>query len=138
MECTNEELARWVVDAFNERNLDAFGQLVTDDFEWVTPTAVRGDARTYCGRDGLRTFFDDANVWESIEARVDVIRELGDRALLLGDLSWRDRRGGLLEVAGPFCSVFRFEAGKVSRIETYRQPSEALAAACDHARLVFA
>jgi ketosteroid isomerase-like protein len=129
MASTNVELARRVVDAFNERDLEAFDALVSDDFEWVTPTASGVEPKTYRGRDGIRMFFEEAKVWEAIESHVNEIRDLGDGALVLGELHWWDRRGGSLEVGGPLSSVLRVEEGKLKRVETYRKASDALAAA---------
>lgn len=132
MSPTNEQLARCVIDAFNDRDVETFERLVTDDFEWVTPTASHDEARTYRGRLGIRRFFEEASVWERIETRVIAIRDLGDRALLLGELSWCDPRRGPLEVTGPFSSVFHFEDDRISRIETFRRTGEAVVAAYDH------
>lgn len=129
MAVANVELARRVVDAFNARDLGAFDGLLSDDFVWVTPTATSTEPKTYRGRDGVREFFEDARVWETIESRVDEIRDLDGGALASGELRWRDRRGGSLEVGGPFASLLRFEHGKLRRIETYRRTSDALAAA---------
>jgi ketosteroid isomerase-like protein len=124
MSSPNVELTRRLLDAFNERNADAFGVLVTDDAEWVSATAVGIERRTYRGRDGVRQFFEEASIWDSIEARADDIRDLGDRALVLGRLRW----AGNLEVTGPLALVLQFEEGKLKRIDSYRKTSDALAA----------
>jgi hypothetical protein len=60
---------------------------------------------------------------------VEEFRDLGDRVLVLGELSWSHSRGGSLDVVGPLSSLMRFEAGKLTRIETYRDAREAFAAA---------
>lgn len=124
----NVELARRLVDAFNARDRVAFVGLVSDDLEWVTPTASSAEPKTYHGLDGVGEFFEEAQLWDVIEARIDEIRDLGEEALVLGELRWRSRHGSL-EVAGPLCSLLRFEEGKVKRIETYRNASDGLAAA---------
>jgi ketosteroid isomerase-like protein len=124
---TNVELVGQVVAAVNERNAAALMDLVADDFEWVTPV-TNTDATVYRGPDGIRQFFEDAKAWASIEARVDEVRDLGDRALVLGQLAWR-ARGGSLEVTGQLASVIRFEEGKVKRIHTYRGANDAWVAA---------
>jgi len=124
----NVELALQIVDAFNERDVDTFSGLVSDDFEWVTQTVTSSELQTYRGREGLREFFGDARItWERIESRVEEIRDVGDRTIVLGELHWRGARGGSFEVAGPFASVLQFEAGKLKRIETYRNARDALA-----------
>jgi ketosteroid isomerase-like protein len=128
MASANVELAERIVEAFNARDPYAFDPLVTDDVEWVTATAA-GVPTIYVGREGVRRFFEDAKMWETLESHVDEIRDLGDGALVLGELFWRNRVRGTIEVGGPLSSVLRFEGGKVKRIETFRRASEALAAA---------
>jgi len=48
---------------------------------------------------------------------------------VLGELSWSHSRGGSLDVVGPRSSLMHFEAGKLRRIETYRDARDAFAAA---------
>ncbi|MGA2320470.1 MAG: nuclear transport factor 2 family protein [Solirubrobacteraceae bacterium] len=127
MASANVELAARIVDAFNGRDVDTFSGLITDDFVWVTRTVTSSELTQYRGQEGLRQFFEDTELfWEKIESRVDEIRDVGDRAVVLGELFWHGRRRSL-EVAGPFGSVLYFENGKLKRIETYRSASEALA-----------
>jgi ketosteroid isomerase-like protein len=128
MASANVELAGRVIEAFNARDPVAFEALVTDDFEWVTPTAA-GETKTYRGRDGVGQFFEDAKMWETLESHVDEIRDLGDGALISGELFWRNQLRGTIEVGGPFSSVLRFEGTRVKRIDTFRSTSDALGAA---------
>lgn len=128
MSSTNVELARRVVGAINDRDVDGFVALVADGFEWLTPVA-NTQPTTYYGEDGVRGFFQDARRWQRIEARVEEFRDLGDRVLVLGELSWGHSRGGSLDVVGPLFSLIHFDGGKVKRIETYRDAKEAFAAA---------
>jgi ketosteroid isomerase-like protein len=128
MSSTNVELARCVVGAINDRDVDGLVALLGDGFEGLTPVA-NTQPTTYYGADGVRGFFQDARRWQTIEARVEEFRDLGDRVLVLGELSWSHSRGGSLDVVGPLSSLMRFEAGKLTRIETYRDAREAFAAA---------
>lgn len=124
MASPNVELVERVVDAVNHRDADTVAQLVSDSFEWVTPVA-NPDATVYHGRAGVRQFFEDTARWASIQARVDDIHDLGNRALVLGELTWRGRDGGSLEESRPLASVIYFNAGAVSRIHTYRDANDA-------------
>jgi ketosteroid isomerase-like protein len=116
-----------MIDALNDRNADAFTALVTEDFEWVT--ALANVAPTaYKGPSGVRQFFDDARAWAKIQARVDELHDLGDRALILGELRWSSRKGWL-DVIASLCSVIQFEDGRIKQIHTYRDPNDAWSAA---------
>lgn len=128
MASTNVEIARRAVAAVNERDPDSFIALIADEFEWVTPVA-NVDTTTYRGADGVRRFFQDGRRWQRIEARVEEYRDLGDRVLLLGEVSWSGPGGRTLDVVGPLSSLVNFEEGKLTRIETYRDVDDALAAA---------
>ena len=121
MDSTNVELVGQVVEAINQRNPDRLAALVADEFEWVTYVATV-EVATYRGDAGIRQFFEDSKSWASIEARVDEVRDLGDRAQVVGELTWR-ARGGALTVRGPLASVVYFEDGRVKRIRTYRGAS---------------
>ncbi len=122
--------ASQVVGAFCEQDGDALGELVSEDFEWVTPTATNDNPTTYRGRDGVHQFIEDSSLWEIVEGHVDEIRELDEgRVLVLGELFWRDRRDGSLKLGGPLSSVLAFEGGVLRRMETFKKASKALAAA---------
>ncbi len=129
MSRANVDLTHRVVCAFNGRDIDALSALVTDDFEWITPTADGADTKIYRGRGGIRQFFEDASVWEVIEDHVDEVLDFGDRMLVLGEVRWRDGRGGFLELGAPLAALLYVQHGKLARIQTYRAASEALEAA---------
>ena len=118
MDSSNVELARLAMDAFNSRDLDTFDRCVSDDFEWVTPTASSAAPRTYRGRDGIREFFEFVENWSTVAARVDEWRDLGDEVILLGEVFWRGHHPELLEVSCPLLSLWSFEAGKLTRINS--------------------
>ncbi len=67
------------VAAFNDGDLDAMADLITEDFEFIPYlAAVVEKTTTYRGLDGLRQYREDADAaWEDIQARVDEIRDLG-------------------------------------------------------------
>ncbi len=91
-------------------------------------TRMRGKYSS-SGRRGVHLFFEDARTRARIEARVEEPHDLGDRALVLGELKWRARTGGSLDMTGPLCSVVHFEGGRITRIHTYRQANYAWRAA---------
>ena len=106
------------MDAFNERDVESFDRFVSDDFEWVTPTASDAAPKTYRGRDGIRAFFEHVSNWRTVEARVEEWRDLGDQVLVLGEVFWRGHNPRLLEVSCPLSSLWSFEAGKLKRMDS--------------------
>ncbi len=122
MDSANVQLARVVMDAFNTRALDVYDRNVSDDFEWVTPTASSAEPRTYRGRAGIREFFEYVSNWRTVEARVEEWRDLGDEVLLVGEVFWRGHNPKLLEVSCPLLSLWSFEAGKLTRINSAMTP----------------
>lgn len=124
-----EDLARRVVAAFNARDPGALAALVSEDFEWITPTADGAEAKTYRGNEGIHRFFEEASRWQVIEDRVEDILDLGQQLLVLGEVRWRTGRRGSLEVRAPLAAVLQVRDGRLSRIQTYRSASRALQAA---------
>jgi ketosteroid isomerase-like protein len=125
----NVELLRRAVKAFNDRDLDWLDDWITDDFEFVPYMATLIETTTYRGRDGLRRYQEDADAaWETIEARVDEIRDLGDRLVTFGEIRGRGRSSGL-DVQVPLAWVVGLHEGKLRRVHSYADRSEALEAA---------
>lgn len=122
MDSPNVQLARVAMDAFNARDLDAFDRYVSDDFEWVTPTASNAEPKTYRGRPGIREFYESVSNWGTVEAQVQEWRDLGDEVLLIGDVFWRGHNPEPLEVSCPLLSLWSFEDGKLTRINSAMAP----------------
>ena len=125
MASTNVELLEQALAAVNARDVDGFAALMADDFEWVTPLAPVGPG-SYYGREGVREFFEVASEVNA-KARIDTIRDLGDRALLLGAVSWRHGDGPSLQ--RPFAAVAHLEHGRLKRIHSFRDANDAWNAA---------
>jgi ketosteroid isomerase-like protein len=126
----NLEIFRRHVAAFNDGDLDAMADLVTEDFEFIPYlAAVVEKTATYRGRDWLRQYREDAGAaWDDIQVRIDEIRDLGDRAVAFGEIRGRGRGSGL-DIRVPLAWVADFHQGKVSRLQSYENAIEALEAA---------
>ena len=125
----NVEMFRRSVDAFNARDVDALIGLITEDFEFAPYLAAAVETTSYRGSEGLRKYRSDADAaWETIELRVDSVRDLGDRLIAFGALRGRGRGSGL-DIQTPLTALVDFREGKLSAVRGYQTASEALQAA---------
>jgi ketosteroid isomerase-like protein len=125
----NGEVLRRGVAAFNERDEGAIDDLFTEDFEFIPYLAALVETTTYRGRDGLRQYFEDAEAaWENFDVGVDEIRDLGDRVIAFGEIHGRGRGSGL-EARVSLAWVVDFHEGKMRRLQSYGDKSDALEAA---------
>ena len=125
MASDNVELLRQAVEAINGRDAERLIGLVADDFEWITPV-MSGEPRIYKGREGIHEFMREASAFERFEARIEELRDLGDRALMLGEVK---RSSDPEEQASTLATVIYLADGRITRIQTYRSANEAWTAA---------
>jgi len=79
--------------------------------------------------EGLRQYRSEADAaWETIEIRVDSLRDLGDRLIAFGELRGRGRGSGL-EIHAPLTIVVDVREGKLRAVRGYQTTTEALEAA---------
>ena len=122
------EIVKRLVDAFNKRDVDAFAEITTPDFEWTTSmTAVEGEI--FWGREGIETYFGRMkDAWDEFLALADSYRDLGDRVLWLGRLEGRGRSSGV-PVSAPLDILYDLRDGRISRMHSFLDHAEALRAA---------
>jgi ketosteroid isomerase-like protein len=128
MSLQNVEIVKSLIDAFNARDVDAFAEITTPDFEWITSmAAVEGEI--FWGREGIDTYFERMReAWEEFLALADDYRDLGDRVLWQGRLEARGLGSGV-PVSAPLDILYDLRDGRVSRMHSYLDHSEALRAA---------
>jgi len=121
------EIVKRLVAAFNVRDVDAFAEITTPDFEWVTSmAAVEGE--TFWGREGIDTYFARMkDAWDEFLALADDYRDLGDRVLWEGRLQARGLGSGV-PVTAPLDILYEVRDGKVSLMHSYLDHGEALRA----------
>jgi len=123
------ELVKALMDAVDRRDIDAFAQLTTFDFEWFPVFAARVEGDVYPGRDGIEAFLGEVDeTWDEFRPLPEQYRDLGDRVLGLGQLRTRGRASGAPSDS-PWGGVYDFRDRKISRIRTYLDHGEALRAA---------
>jgi ketosteroid isomerase-like protein len=129
MSAENVEIVRRVLDAFNRRDVDAFMELTTSDFELFPAMAGSVDGSSVTGREGLETLLGEVrDIWEEQHVIADEFRDLGDCVLVLGRIVGRGRASGI-PVETPGATINDFRDGKISRVRTYLDHGEASRAA---------
>jgi ketosteroid isomerase-like protein len=125
----NVELAKRAIDAFNRRDLSAYDDLFTADFEWFSVFAGSVEGVVYRGREGIERYFGEiSDTWEEFRAVAGEYRDLGDRVLLLGRFEGRGKGSGV-PVNAPLGTLYDFRGGKCSRSRVYLDHGEAMRAA---------
>jgi uncharacterized protein len=125
----NVEIVERAMEAFNRRDLDAYDDLFTPDFEWLPalPSNVEGDG--YVAREGVERYFGEINeTWEEFRVVAEEYRDLGGRVLMLGRMEGRGRGSGV-KVDAQLAAVWDFRDGRISRAPVYLDHGEALRAA---------
>ena len=121
------EAVRAAVDAFNRRDGEAFGALLTEDAEIVPVRAVL-EGTVYRGLDAASQYcaaVDES--WDSLRWEVEEMRDGDTWVLALGRIHGRGRgTGAAIDVRAGW--VARFRDGLVASFRTYADRADALAA----------
>ena len=129
MSQANVELAKRVIDAFNRRDVDGIFECVSPDVEWFPAMSVTfgGGLR---GREGIESYVREvSDTWEEYRVVVQDLRDLADqRVLALSRIEGRGAGSGGL-VDAQMGQVFDFRDGRIARVRTYLDHSNALEAA---------
>jgi ketosteroid isomerase-like protein len=127
---TDLALVESALEAWNRGDFDAFASHVAEDVVWVEvsgrPETEGSELR---GRDRLRrsleTLFD---AWESYRLELERTYEAGDRVVAIVREVGRGRASGL-EIDSRWGYVVTVDAGEIARVDAYRDPDLAVAAA---------
>jgi ketosteroid isomerase-like protein len=123
----NVEVVKRAIDAFNRRDLDSFDEICDADIELSVPMVDTPDS--FRGREGIELFYGRfPQTWEEYGMLTDEVRSVGERVLVLGRASGRERESGV-PVEMPLAWVFELRGGRVSRARAYLDHAEALEAA---------
>jgi ketosteroid isomerase-like protein len=124
----NVEIVRAVLDAWNESRLDSVSHLISDDITWLEVDGKLETAGSELKGRGKVLAGMDSEVWQSYRLEPETVVELKGRVLAILREIARGRASGL-EVEGRWGYVVTVRDGKIERVEAYRDPREALAAA---------
>ena len=118
-----------LMDAVDRRDVDAFVEVTTRDFEWFPVFAARVEGDVYRGREGIATFLAEVDeTWEEFRPLPEEYLDLGSSVLALGRLRTRGRGSGV-PIDSPWGGIYDLRGGKISRIRTFLDHGEALRAA---------
>jgi ketosteroid isomerase-like protein len=127
----NVENVRRAHDAFNRRDVDAALELLDTGVEmhFSLFSAMSGESSVYRGHEGARQFVRDLDdAFAEFQVEITEVRDLGDSALSLGHLHGRGKASGI-DVESRVGYLHEFKSSKVTRIDDFLDPAEALKAA---------
>jgi len=128
MSPANGEAFKRAIEAYNRRNVEALLRELDTEIEWrpVLPVVLGGDATVYRGHEGVRQLLRDLDeVLAERHLDFSEIREAGYQVVAIGSLRIRGKSSGALSES-PFGCVAELKNGKLTRIQTYLDPSDAL------------
>jgi ketosteroid isomerase-like protein len=130
---SQEDVERFkrVIEAWNRRDVEAVLKDCDPAIElhMALQTLVGGEAAVYRGHDGVRAYLRDIDeAFAEVHAEYAEIRDLGDRILAIGRFRARGMASGA-EIETPLGTLVEARDGKATRIQTFLDPEEALAAA---------
>jgi len=128
MSPANGEAFKRAIEAYNRRNVEALLRELDTEIEWrpVLPVVLGGDATVYRGHEGVRQLLRDLDeVLAERHLDFSEIREAGDQVVAIGSLRIRGKSSGALSES-PFGCVAELKNGKLTRIQTCLDPSDAL------------
>jgi ketosteroid isomerase-like protein len=113
---------------FNDGKLDEALSLFNPDVVWGTWIVPGPGGATYRGHEGVRELWSEArNVFGDFRNVPERIIGVGERVVAFVTVQGRGRGSGA-EVEGRIAHVYDFKGDKVSRVESYEDRDEALAA----------
>lgn len=126
----NVETLRRGLQAWNRGDLDGMLELLDPDVEMrpVIAEAVEGAQVVYRGISGARRFWEDWRIGWSFQFGDLDLRDAGDEVVMITRVSVTSETSGL-DLETPMAAVCRFRDGRVFRMTSYLEPSQALEAA---------
>ena len=128
MSLENVDTVKQAVAAVNERDIDRYLPLCTDDIELLTPLGPIGG--TYKGAEDIRRFFGDLeDTSPDFRLHLEHVEAIDeDRVLAFLRMSASGRTSGIAHGA-PTANLYDLRDGKIRRVRIFLDRDEALKAA---------
>jgi ketosteroid isomerase-like protein len=125
----NVDLSKRVLDAWNRRDVEATIALADPELVWHPVLEETIEGQPYLGHPGLRQYFEDlAEQGVESQGELSEYRDLGDRVLGLGRLSFKSAHGVELPDAEVAC-MWSWRDSKCVEAQTWLSDGQALEAA---------
>jgi ketosteroid isomerase-like protein len=122
----NEKIAKRAFDAYNGRDLDAYDELYTPDYEWFPALVGIIDGESFRGREGIARYYEIlSDIWEEFRVEGEEFRDAGDSLVVRIRIEARGKGSGVPVVARQTL-ICDFRAGRISRVRSYLDHGEAL------------
>jgi len=120
------EIVREVIDAYNERDMDAMLARFDDDVVWHTTPGFLWPG-PYRGREAVRELFEHWwQGWDTGYADAEELVEADDRVMVSADVHGRSAGDGL-DVHVELNWVFHVRDGLIDLVRSYGSPADARA-----------
>jgi ketosteroid isomerase-like protein len=128
MSTGNAQIVRRLLEAFNDRDLDAMLAGIHPDAE-LQSLRAQLEGKAYRGHEGVRQMLADFDEdWTFVRMEATDFREAGDQVVMLGRLHARGRASGV-DLDVPIGVVWTLRDGKVVGARTFSEQVDALQAA---------
>ncbi|HEX2359928.1 MAG TPA: nuclear transport factor 2 family protein [Solirubrobacterales bacterium] len=122
----NVEIVRRVYTVAEARGVEGLLELATDDIVWISDPRFPGGGRQD-GKENVRRWLTEIWIYDEVSVEVEEIIDLDDRAL--GITRFHGVSGDSPPVDWPWCHLFSFRDGRISRAQSFFDRTAALDAA---------
>jgi ketosteroid isomerase-like protein len=122
----NVEIVRRVYELAEAQGVEGLLELATDDVVWISDPHFPGGGR-HAGKENVQRWLGQLWIYEQVSIDVEEIIDLDDMALAI--TRFHGVSAGAPPVDWPWCHLFAFRDGRVSRLQSFLDRAEALEAA---------
>jgi ketosteroid isomerase-like protein len=122
----NVEIVRQVYEVAEARGVEGLLELATDDIVWISDPRFPGGGR-HNGKEDVRRWLTKLWIYDEVSIDIEKVIDLDDRAL--GITRFHGVSADAPPVDWPWCHLFAFRDGLISRAQSFLDRDEALEAA---------
>jgi ketosteroid isomerase-like protein len=121
----NAEIVRRVYKLAEVQGVDGLLEMATDDIVWISDRGFPGGGR-HDGKENVHRWLRQLWIYDEVSVAVDEIIDLEDTALSI--TRFHGVSPGAPPVEWPWCHLFAFRDGRISRVQSFLDRAEALEA----------